>query len=113
MAKKSFITIYKALLRPMIGYVDIIYDQPQNDSFSEKLESIQYKAALAITGANSGSHISRDEIYQELGLESLESRRWYKRLSLMFKITQNEAPKYLINLIPKCDKLLEQRIFLY
>ena len=48
---------------------DIIYDQPQNESFSEKLESVQYKAALAITGATQGT--SREKIYQELGLESL------------------------------------------
>ena len=30
--------------------------------------------------------------YQELGLEALKSRRWYKRLSCMFKIMNNEAP---------------------
>ena len=27
---KSLITIYKAFLRPLIDYGDIIYDQPQN-----------------------------------------------------------------------------------
>ena len=69
MPRKSLITIYKAFLRPLIGCGDIIYGQHQNDSFSEKLESIQYKAALAITGAIQGT--SRGEIYQELGLESL------------------------------------------
>ena len=44
-------TIQKAFLRPITDYGDIIYDQPQNDSFCEKLESVQYKAALALTGA--------------------------------------------------------------
>ena len=82
--QKSLITIYKAFLRPPIDYGDIIYEHPQNDSFSEKLESIQYKAALAITGAIQGT--SRDKIYLELGLESLRSRRWYKCLSLIFKV---------------------------
>ena len=71
--QKSLITIYKVFLRPLIDYGDIIYDQPQHDSFSEKLESIQYKAALAITGAIQGT--LRDKIYQELGFESLKSRR--------------------------------------
>ena len=37
-------------LRPLLDYGDIIYDQPNNNSFCEKLEAIQYKAALAITG---------------------------------------------------------------
>ena len=73
--RKSLITIYKAFLRPLIDYGDIIYDQPQNKSFCEKLESVQYEAALAITGAIQGS--SREKLYQELGLESLKSRRWY------------------------------------
>ena len=29
--RKSLITIYKAFLRPLIDYEDIIYDQPQNE----------------------------------------------------------------------------------
>ena len=73
MPRKSLITIYKVFLRPLIDYGDIIYDKPNNDSFYEKLESIQYKAALAITGAIQGT--SRDRIYAEIGLESLKARR--------------------------------------
>ena len=107
MPRKSLITIYKAFLRPLIDYGDIIYDQPHNESFCEKIESVQYKAALAITGAIQGT--SRDKIYQELGLESLKSRRWYKRLTCMFKIMRNEAPNYLINLIPKCEHTIKTR----
>ena len=105
--RKSLMTIYKAFLRPLIDYGDIIYDQPQNESFCEKLESVQYKAALAITGAIQGT--SRDKIYQELGLESLKSRRWYKRLSCMFKIMKEEAPNYLINLVSKCETNIRTR----
>ena len=83
MPRKSLITIYKAFLRPSIDYGDIIYDQPQNESFCEKLESVQYKAALAITGTIQGS--SREKLYQELGLESLKSRECYKPLCCMYK----------------------------
>ena len=31
---KSLVTIYKTFLRPLIDYGDIMYDQPQNESFS-------------------------------------------------------------------------------
>ena len=79
--RKSLITIYKVFLRPLFDYGDIIYDQPNNDSFCEKLESIQYKAALAITGAIQGT--SRDKIYKEPGLESLKARRWYVLLACL------------------------------
>ena len=29
---------------------------------------------------------SREKIYQELGLESLQSRRWYRKLAMFYKI---------------------------
>ena len=75
LASKSLMTICKAFLRPFIDYGEIIYDQPQSESFCEKLESVQYKVALEITRVIQGT--SRDKIYQELRLESLKSRRWY------------------------------------
>ena len=106
--RKSLITIYKALLRPLLDFGDIIYDQPHNVSVCEKLESVQYKVALAITGAIQGT--SREKSYQELGLESLRARGWYKRLSSMFKIAKEEAPNYLINLIPKIQQTTKTRI---
>ena len=71
MPQKSLATIYKAFLRPLLDYGDIIYDI--NVSFCEKLESVQYKAALAITGAI--QHTSCNKIYEE-GIESLKARRW-------------------------------------
>ena len=59
--RKSLITICKALLRPLLDYGDIIYDQPHNESVCEKLDSVQYKIALAITGVIGGT--SREKIY--------------------------------------------------
>ena len=108
MPRKSLMTIYKALLRPLLDYGDIIYDQPHNEPACEKLESVQYKVTSAITGAIQGT--SREKIYQELGLESLRARRWYKHLSCMFKIVKEEAPNYLINLIPKFQQTTRTRI---
>ena len=95
-------------MRPLLDYGDIIYDQPQNESDCEKLESVQYKVALGITGAIQGT--SRAKIYHELGLESLRAKRWYKRLRCMFKIVKEEAPNYLINLIPKIQQTTRTRI---
>ena len=106
--RKSLITIYKALLRTLFDYGDIIYDLPHNESVCEKLEPVRYKVALTITGAIQGT--SREKIYQELGLESLRARRCYKRLSCMFKIVKEEVPNYLINLIPKTQQTTRTRI---
>ena len=67
-------------------------------SFHEKIESIQYNACLALTGAMRGT--SKEKIYQELGLESLQIRRWYRKLCLFYKIYKNQSPSYLYNIIP-------------
>ena len=73
----SLLTIYKSFIRPHLDYGDVIYDQPNNNRLSEKIESIQYNAALAITGAI--TETSREKLYQKLGLESLKDRRWLRR----------------------------------
>ena len=66
-------TMYKTFVRPYLDYGDIIYDEAYNETFYQKLESIQYNACLALSGAIRGS--SRENPYHELGLESLQSRR--------------------------------------
>ena len=47
--------VYKAFIRPHLDYGDILYDQGYNMSFHQKLESIQYDACFAITGAIRGT----------------------------------------------------------
>ena len=96
--RKTLLSIYKSYIRPHLDYADVIYDQPQNMSFSDRLESVQYNACLAITGAIKGT--SRERLYEELGLETLRDRRWYRKLVLFFNIFKGEAPLYLKNLLP-------------
>ena len=78
--RTSLITIYKLFARPHLEYGDIIYDQTFNESFHQRIEYIQYNAAIPTTGAIRGT--SPKKLYQELGLESLRSRRWLKKLCL-------------------------------
>ena len=66
MSRAALLTIYKSFFRPHLDYGDVIYDRAFKKSFQNKLESVQYNAALATTGAISGS--SREKLYQELGL---------------------------------------------
>ena len=53
--RHSLITIYKAFIRPHLDYADIIYDKPSKMNIFNKIESLQYNAALAITGTIRGS----------------------------------------------------------
>ena len=76
--RTSLITIFKSFIRPHLDYGDIIYDRAYNTSFHQNIESIQYNAALAITGAVRGT--SREKLYQELGVESFQQRHRYKKI---------------------------------
>ena len=73
----SLIIIYKSFARPHLDYGDALYDQPNNERFCQKFESDQYNAALAITGGIKG--LSQMKLYNELGLESLKFRRWFRK----------------------------------
>ena len=95
--RDALLTIYKSIVRPHLDYGDIIYDQPQNESFCNKIERIQYNAALA--GAIRGT--SKTKLYKELGLEFLKSRRWFRRLCTFHKIITYNIPLYLADLLPK------------
>ena len=107
--RSSLITIYKAFIRPHLDYGDVIFDQAINKSFHERLKSIQYNAAVAITGAI--RETSKEKLYQKLGFESLQSRRWFRKLSLFYKIIKNDSPSYLYHLIPKPLALYTTRNF--
>ena len=68
------------MIRPHLDYGDIVYDRAFNEPFHKNLESIQYNAAIAITGAIGGT--SSEKLFQELGLESLKSLTLLTRLQL-------------------------------
>ena len=96
---RSFLTTYKPFIRPHLEYGDVIYGQPANTSFSNKIDSVQYKAALPITGTIKGS--SRDKLYQELRLEYLQQRRWMRRLCLLYKYLSTGQASHIYNLLPQ------------
>ena len=90
--------MHKAFVRPYPDYGDIIYDEAYNETFYQKLESIQYNACLALPGAI--RWLSREKLYHELGLESLQCQCWYWKLCLFYKIFKENKLVYLFNLIP-------------
>ena len=63
---------------------------------------------MTITGTIRGT--STEKIYQELGLESLKSRRWFRKLCHFYKILNKKAPSYLFNLIPNFNRVHNTRL---
>ena len=117
---KTLILLYKSLVRPLFDYCDIIFHIPpsnngifgrqneqdnENDNENKSLhklmktvESVQYQAALAMTGTWQST--SKEKLYKELGLESLSDRRSSNRVLKMFKLLHNQSPTYLKEKLP-------------
>ena len=76
----------------ILDYGDMMYDQIFNMLFQQKVETIQYNAALAITGAIRGS--SSEKLYQKLGLETLQQRHWYRKLCCFYKILKSQSESH-------------------
>ena len=95
--------IYKLYVRPHLDYGDIIYHKYDPEfklDFTKRLESTQYSAALAFSGAWRGTNT--DKIYKELGWEILYYRRWSRRLCHFYKLQNDQRPSlYLLNEIPQ------------
>ena len=105
---KSRDQIFKMYVRPHLDYCDIIFHIPviSNDFDSllslnyqmNALESVQYQAALAVSGTWKGTN--RYKIYEELGWETLDERRTFRRLVQFYKIMNDKTPDYLKIPIP-------------
>ena len=90
--------MYKTFIRPHLDYGEIRYDQVYNASFHQKLELLLYNACLKIIRAIRGT--SKEKPIEELGLESLQLCRWYRKLSCFHKLFNSEYPHYLFKSIP-------------
>ena len=88
--RNALLTIYKSFVRPHLNYDDILYGKPNNQNFQNKLEKVQYRACLAITGAIQEN--SRTNLYDELGLHSLIKTCWCNKLILFYKIVNGLLP---------------------
>ena len=64
-----------------------------------RLEQVQLIAAGIVTGLP--VFTSLNSVYPETGWKTLAERRKTKKLTLMYKIVNNDAPSYLTDLLPR------------
>ena len=91
--RKTLLTMYKSFFRPHLDYGDILYDKPGNLKFKSKIEKVQYKTCIAITGAI--PETSGEQLHHELGLMLLSKRRWYNKIAFFYIILNGILPNYL------------------
>ena len=94
--------IYKLYVRPHLDYGDVIYHKHDPEfklESTKRLESTQYSAAPAVSGAWPGTNTNK--LYEELGWAILYYRRWYRRLCHFYKLRNNQGPLYLYSETPQ------------
>ena len=84
-------------IRPLLEYGAEIWDGCSMAD-ANRLEQIQMNAARIVTGLP--VFASLNSLYFETGWETLADRRRVRKLTLMYKIVNNDVPSYLLDLLP-------------
>jgi hypothetical protein len=89
--------LYTTMVRPILEYGGLLYD---GSPIYQKayLDKVQREAALVCTGAY--KHTKTKHLMDELGWDSLETRRSMQKSCVMYKIQNDLVPDYLINACP-------------
>ena len=96
--RKSLEIIYISFIRPILEYADVVWDNCAAYQ-KQELELVQHEAARIVTGCT--RLVSIRLLYNEVGWESLESRRSKHKLILFFKMVKGLTPDYLSRLTPQ------------
>ena len=83
LTKIPLLTIYKSFIRLHFDFSNIIYDETLKNSFPNMLDMMQYDAVLPMRST------SKEKIYQELGLETLQRSKWHRKIYYMIKLHRN------------------------
>ena len=92
--------IYRIYIRPYFDYCDIIYDGNITVTDSLRLERLQNRVARLVTGTL--RRTPTDKLRQELGWDSLKTRRAIHKLIMYFRLRhpQPELPTYITSILP-------------
>ena len=95
--RKSLELLYKAYVRPVLEYADIVWDGIP-EYLVERIEKVQIESLRIISGLTISC--SLQNIYRETGFRPLSERRKEHRIIMMYKILNGHCPNYLLELIP-------------
>ena len=95
--RKSVEKIYLSFIRPILEYGNEIWANCTQYE-KDELEQIQLEAARITTGAT--KQISINNLYSEIGWETLDERLNKQKLLMFYKMYYSLSPPYLSTLIP-------------
>ena len=99
--RKTLTTMYTSFIRPGLEYGSIVFCNCTHTE-DEILESVQRRAFKIITGGI--ARTPTNNLYDEIGMETLKVRRDRNVLLFFFKIIHNMVPSYLQELKPEKQK---------
>ena len=97
LSRKNLEKLYLVYIRQIFEYASEVWDNCAVGN-SNKLDQLQLEAARIVTGLP--IFASSILIYKELSCESLTERRKRRKLQMFYNIQNNNAPRYLCDLIP-------------
>ena len=92
---ENLVKVYKSVIEPYFDYCSIVWDT-LNLELADKLQSVQNRAARIITGAT--YNIRSKEVLEKLEWLPLKQRRIEQKAIMMYKIVNNLAPKYMVQM---------------
>ena len=100
MPRQLLCQIYQTYIRPLYDYCDIVYDGHLTEYDNRRLNRQQTRISRLITGTP--IRTSTDKLRQELGFDSLTTRREIHRLTFFHKFINNPDifPSYFQGLLP-------------
>jgi hypothetical protein len=94
-------TLYKSFILPIIEYGDIVWSNIP-DYLNQRIEKVHIDALRVITGLTVSC--SCNNIYREIGFAPMSVRRKYLCLLMYYKIINDMAPDYLVDLLPTLNR---------
>ena len=81
-SRKALKQMYISFIRPLLEYCDSVWDNASTET-KQKLEAVHIEAARTIAGATKLCSIQK--LFDDLGWESLQSRRNKHKLVIFYK----------------------------
>ena len=89
---ETLLTVYNALVQPHFDYCSAVWGN-YSKGLSDKLQKLQNRAARIITFSNYDTNA--DGLFKQLKWNTLDHQHKVSKLTLMYKVLNNETPNYL------------------
>ena len=96
----TLLTMYNAVTKPLFDYCNVVWGN-LNKTLTARLQKLQNRVARIIT--RKGYDVRSADIRNELRWDDLETIRKKHLAIVMYKVINNKAPGYLINLFEKSN----------